>query len=627
MSELNTLRERIERASRFFKHIDAVVLTTFNLKAEFLEDHALPAILGVDATTTAGRQAELHHRLGSSSCTVFYDPMTKPKLKGRYRYVARPVPIRGHFFHPKLVILTGKSEHSTTWVYLAVSSANLTSSGWARNAESFGETWIHTRRQQPWQVLIDLLDWLSSYCPLGEEQDGSDAVFRIRNALREMPDRRLFNNDPNQPWSGALHAKLYASVVHKKGLQDFLQDKRVQRPSELWLYSPYWSDVSEQIVAFDSHRTTLIPALRRDGLVSLSKEQVDELSNLGEMVDIRFNEKDVGDRFWHMKAYWIRWGQRVNTAVGSCNFTRAGLAGKDGNVEAMLVFDDEGEWLPYGDDMTKGSFSEDTKEEEDMPEPTPVAIIVAWDWRSHYWRWWLEDNHRLQNPRLVLPGLEPFPIKPGTTTKKGSPPKRGALFQLSYRLKQKDATWSGLIVELNLDYSTRTYGIPLTPEEILESWRGKRSLPQSDIDNEEPKTPNGNGALERSTQEVFDVGNLFDFYRSIGMLRRTLKNLEHNPNDQHAYFVGRPDSVMALAQQAAQTDNPRVACFLVLHELQRVVEEWEGNLEEEFVDRIRKMTKAVRRRTAIRLKEELGGNQRLANRMVRWFEKELDYLG
>ena len=202
MTELKTLRERLERASEYFHKLDGVLLTTFNLSAAFLEDHALPSVLGIEAKTNAARRAELHYRLGTTPCTVFYDPVSPPKVSGRYRYVARPVPIRGRFFHPKLVVLAGRSEDGTTWVYLAVSSANLTLSGWGRNAESFGETWIHTRRQQSWKALDDLLSWLSAHSPLGESQGETDAVARIRAALARMPERKRFNDNGTEPGQG-----------------------------------------------------------------------------------------------------------------------------------------------------------------------------------------------------------------------------------------------------------------------------------------------------------------------------------------------------------------------------------------------------------------------------------------
>jgi hypothetical protein len=203
VSKLPTIRERVERAARFFRTIEGVVLTTFNLHAGFLEDYALPAALGVDDGSLAARREEVHQRLGATPCTVFYDPSSPPKISGRYRYIARPVPIRGRFFHPKLVILAGRSDDQTTWVYLAVSSANLTLSGWGRNAESFGETWIHTRQQPSWQTLDDLLVWLGAHSPLGDGSAGSDAVSRVRFALAAMPDRKRFSDRDSEPWAGA----------------------------------------------------------------------------------------------------------------------------------------------------------------------------------------------------------------------------------------------------------------------------------------------------------------------------------------------------------------------------------------------------------------------------------------
>ena len=56
MSELSTVRARVERASQYFREMDGVVLTTFNLNGEFLEDHALPAVLGVEASPEIPRK-------------------------------------------------------------------------------------------------------------------------------------------------------------------------------------------------------------------------------------------------------------------------------------------------------------------------------------------------------------------------------------------------------------------------------------------------------------------------------------------------------------------------------------------------------------------------------------------
>ena len=140
---------------------------------------------------------------------------------------------------------------------------------------------------------------------------------------------------------------------------------------------------------FDARETVLIPALRADGVLGLAREQAAELDD---RTQIQRNEMEFGDRFWHMKAYWIRQGEGIRTAVGSCNFTHAGLSGGDGNVEAMLVLDDDPEWLPEGKEIEDNDLAEEAEAEEGTPEPAPVAIVVAWDWRANAWRWWLEAS-------------------------------------------------------------------------------------------------------------------------------------------------------------------------------------------------------------------------------------------
>ena len=621
MSALGTLRERIERASEYFHELDGVVLTTFNLSAAFLEDHALPTVLGVEAKTMAARRAELHQRLGATPCTVFYDPTSPPRISGKYRYVARPVPVRGRFFHPKLVVLAGRSEDETTWVYLAVSSANLTLSGWGRNAESFGETWIHTPRQQSWQALDSLLSWLSAHSPLGESQTESDAVSRVRAALARMPERKRFIDSGTEPWSGTLYAKFYASVVHKDGLPAFLQGNRSRRPSEVWAYSPYWSDVSEQVEAFNARKTVLVPARRMDGAaLGLSQEQAAELE---EHTEILQNEGDVGTRFWHMKAYWIEHGNSIRTAVGSCNFTHAGLAGADGNVEAMLVFDADPEWLPEGREVQTEELATEAQAEEEAPEPAPVAIVVAWDWRSHLWRWWLDGGPRQHDFSLHLPGLAAFRIESGTHTKPGKPPARGALFTVTYRTDHGEQQWQGQIVELNLDHSSRTYGRPLTANEILESWRGR--APTWDLGG-----GGGNGDSDDDGEDVeanapaaFDAVNLYDLYRAMRALRAKLAGLEQHPDIQRAYLVGRPDSVMALAHLADRDAEAPIVRYLVLRELCGVVSDWASLLDDDLVVRAKEMADKARTRTSAELQKELEAEGSKAEKVLDWFEKAL----
>ena len=416
MSEPNTIRERILRATTHFECREGIVLTTFNLSASFLEEQALPVVLGVDADarTASARSAGVHQELAVTPCTVFYDPSTAPNVSGRYRYVARPVPVRNRFFHPKLVVVAGIAE-GMSWVYLAVSSANLTLSGWGRNAESFGETWIHTRRQESWSVLDRFLSWLEEHTPLGETRGDGDSVGRVRAVLEKMPDRRRLPHADGLPWSGTLYGSFYVSVVNKAGFPQFLRLGRRRRPLELWAHSPYWSDVDENVDGVrcvgDDPRPGAVDRREETGPNKGQKRRDWEVQ-----YSLRRNDKQIGDRFWHMKAYRIVHGARIYIAVGSCNFTRAGLAGVEGNVEAMLVYETDARWLTDGVEVSRDELADESTIEEETPKSVPVVVVVAYDWRTRIWRWHVEPGSGQTKFRLHLPQLPSFAVEAGTGT-------------------------------------------------------------------------------------------------------------------------------------------------------------------------------------------------------------------
>ena len=626
MTDLQTIRERIERATAFFETRSGVVLTTFNLSGQFLEDQALPAVLGVEAATVPTRIAGLHGELAKTPCTVFYDPTVAPRVSGKFRYVARPVPLRGRLFHPKLVIIGGLSKDGTTWVYLAVMSANLTLSGWGRNAESFGETWIHTRRQQAWKGLDGLLDWLDGHTPLGEDPDPGDAVAVIRRALEGMPSGYRFRDDDSQPWSGTLYARFYSSVVNKEGLAEFLKGGFSRNPVELWAWSPYWGNVGHLVREFGATRTALVPALRVDRkALGLSKSQLEALN--GKNVEVWRNQVErADDRFWHMKAYWIRIGKRRFTAVGSCNFTEAGLSGGNGNVEAMLVFEDiEPDWPEECESGSLEDLSDEPVDEEDVPTPVPVAIVVAYDWQASKWRCFLDADDTQHDFRLSLPGRAAFSIDPGHSERRGTPPQdRGATFTVTYTQGTEPREWRGQVVELHLNHSQRRFGRPLSASDILESWRARVPPP-------DPGSPRGKGDgeedvddLETEVPAAFDAVNLYDLYRAMRGLRTRLVELESQPSEQFALLVRRPDSVMELAKLADCSEEAPVVRYLVLRELWSIMRECEGEqLERDLVRRVKAMKRRARKTTLERLVPQVEGDGEKARKMLNWFEKNL----
>lgn len=442
--------------------------------------------------------------------------------------------------------------------------------------------------------------------------------------MARMPDRKRFIDHGTEPWSGTLYASMYSSVVHTGGLPLFLQGNRSRRPTELWAYSPYWSDVSDQVAAFGARETYLVPALRMDcAALGLTREQAEEVAGRAEVFK---NEDDVGTRFWHMKAYWIRHGKTIRAAVGSCNFTHAGLSGADGNVEAMLVYDADPDWLPEGEEVGEDELAVEVQAEEEAPEPPPVSIVVAWDWRSHSWRWWLEAGHKQRGFVLHLPGLAPFHIESGTHKRPGKPPARGAAFTVTFRTGQGERRWQGQVVELNLDHSSRTYGRPLTANEILESWRGRAPTWGIGGGGEGGDPSDDGDDVEVEAPAAFDAVNLYDLYRSMRSLRAKLVDLGQHPDIQRAYLVGRPDSVMALAHLADRDEEAPIVRYLVLRELCGVVAQWAQLLDADLVALAEQMAASARERTRSQLVGEMGADRKKADGMLDWFEQSLSAL-
>lgn len=623
MSEPKTIRERIYRATSRFDCREGILLTTFNLNSQFLEQQALPIILGVDLENSEVIQrSDVHEELAKTLCSVYYDPCVAPQVSGNYRYEAIPVPVRNRYFHPKLVAIAGARE-GLPCVYLAVSSANLTLSGWGRNVESFGETWLHTPRQQSWIVFSEFLKWLEECTNLGQEGNKENGIGRVKSVLEEMPNHKV-SRTKGPHWNETLSAELYVSVVHKQGFPHFLQLERKRAPRQLWVCSPYWSSVEENVKSFRANETSLVPARSRNGSkLSLTQAQEQNLSK-HKHVDVFRNENDNTDRFWHMKSYEILHNETCYTAVGSCNFTEAGLKGDSGNVEAMLVFEGWFDDLKLELEKAKPEdLADEEQNEEEVPNPAPIVVVVAFDWRARKYRWRLDedDTSEQYDFKLHLPNSKPRTMKNGKGAFKGEPPERGASYEITYRCGTKEKKFVGHIVELNLDFSCRTYGRALSASEILDSWRGRKT--PSDAKNGDGPSRGKNGKQTDEEQSATsDAVNLYDFYRAVHLQR---KQLEESPEDseRRAMLVSRPDSFLALCYLAKDNGEATVVRFLVLKELFDVIEDWKAIVGRDLVSQVRKLVTAARRSTIKLLEYQQSIKEKQAKAMLQWFVTHL----
>ncbi len=458
-----------------------------------------------------------------------------------------------------------------------------------------------------------------------QQPDGRDAVAVVRAALARMPGGYRFRDDDTKPWSGTLRAHFYSSVVDTEGFPSFLMMGRSRQPEEMWVYSPYWGSVSEIIGKFGAKKTSLVPAMRADRkALGMSKSQYDALTDIAKVWRNESEKQD--DRFWHMKAYWIWHGARIFIAVGSCNFTEAGLAGADGNVEAMLVFENiELNWPEESDTACPENFPEQPVDEEEAPQPVPVVIVVAYDWRSGSWRWFLDADDSQSDFRLSLPiGLAAFRIVPGSGERRGNAPEFPAQFQVTYTQHAERREWQGQVVELHLDHARRTYGKPLSASDILESWRVHVKTGGTG-----PRNGGGDGDddgddVQAEVPAAFDVVNLYDLYRAMRALRTRLGDLEPEPQAQRALLVGRSDSVMALARLADGDGEAPVVRYLVLRELSSIVADCKvSSLRGDPLRRVHEMKRRAKATTLRQLACELKGDRKKAQKMLKWFERRL----
>ncbi len=620
---MSTIREHIGEALDFFAQQQAVVATCFNVGTDFLENKALPVLLGAEGGTREAVRQHLHDRLAATDVTIYYDPTAGAVPAGDLRYVARPVPLRGRLFHPKVTVIAGVGHDDRHWVYLAVASANLTRSGWAHNAECVGETWICTPQQQTWGALDGFLGWLQDHAAFGEHPDRRDATRHVREILAAMPNRRRPNDDGGHVWSGTLYHQLYTSVVDTGGFPAFLQEGRSRRPSRLWAYSPYWADVERGVAAFGAAETVLIPSLTHTGdRIGLARGQVPPAASVAS------NPEDRGDRFWHMKSYWIEHGGRVRTAVGSCNFTTAGLSGGFGNVEAMLVTNEDAAWLPEVKDLELEAIPQNPPDET-APEPAPVAVVVAWDWRDRTWRWWLGPGHDQTDFRLEAPGLDTQLVEGGQGRADGDPPPPASSFALHYWDADGPQTWTRPVVEINLASSQRVYGRPLTVDEIIASWNGRRPATPIDDDDDGVGTSEADETAPDGPDVPIEFGtvNLFDFYRSMTHLRKALAEAADNPGARRALLEGRPDSVMTLVRMTTKDSGVPAVRFLVLTELAEVLHDHQDAIDAMLLDEAADLHTTVTDEVRQALAESPDSSDLDPEALLAWVNRELKGLG
>ncbi len=639
-----TIASQVRVAARFFKELDAAVFTTFAFSSDFFEESVLPAVLAPDEETDgpashtrrprnrAAVQMLVHQRLAEVPVSVYYDPTARIRSGGHYRYSAHAVPVPGQFFHPKNIILSGTDAAGNDLVFVSVSSANLTLSGWGRNSEVFAQTWVHSTKQQSWSELSGFLRWLADRTSAGVVPGSFDALQRVLGRLNRMTTRRLLSNTPRRPWTGTQYDRLYFSPLHAEGFARFF--RRKHRPWKMTVVAPYWHSPGKQLVPFSPWEVELVPTLlpKTPATSALMADDVAEARELlkggCDKVAVSKIADDDGTRFWHAKAYLLAYMKSADVAVGSCNFTEAGLAGSTGNVESMLVrhVGRETALIPVTTEAPESHFATTAELEEDTPRPAPVDLVVVFDWSTMTYAWRYQASRSATSSILELPGKVRVAVENG----KGSylstaGPTVEATFTLHYTLGPERRSWSGLIAELNLDASERNYGISLRVSDILDSWKGAHLAKVgtwSTFVAEAGEAEGDDNAPGDDAEPLFDALNLYDIYRAFWDVRHRLNVLskEGDAHGLHSLLVSRPDSVLALMRITTKAKGAETIRYLVLGEIRDILTVYGGSALELHVARL----EGLRRHLRGTLKDQLKSGTADAEATLAWFEDEFD---
>jgi len=329
--------------------IEHVLLTTFNFDPGFFERNVLPLLCGftiddIKQRSTEALANDMYTPLKRTQVVVAYDQSVLTGVPtGNLRYALLPRHVSDAFFHAKIMVLLGKDETGKAKGAIMVGSGNMTLSGWAKNVEVAGWSFLNKRNAQE---LVGFYQYLKA----PNELDMASTL--LRGIVDEQNRPELFLQYPTKG-----DRNLFDRIFPK------------DPPKEMHVYSPYWSKSAVELFP-SATKLTCYPAKESNSFkFPIEQSQVNAADSRISVMAIAGEE-----RFCHAKAYI--WDDGV--AIGSANCTMQALHDQ-GNVEAMLRYDGIG---PIEQGSVKlDDWQVDTDLEESI-KPLPFAVIVIADYND-----------------------------------------------------------------------------------------------------------------------------------------------------------------------------------------------------------------------------------------------------
>lgn len=633
------LREYLQEQIGWFKEIEGILCTSFTFDASFFENNVLPLFFSIEDKNENVRRIKVNDKLTKTDVAVFYDANNSAKIGGKYRYQVKPMRVPGRFFHPKINVIAGKDTNDDPVVFVSVSSANLSMSGWGRQEEVTGGIYIYTELQEAYGQLIEFLRYLDRTTDKSGE---IRAISRILNVMKNLKDYRKKECDRGELYFSGIRGAI--------PFWSFLKEERdVHSWDILYAFSPYWQDVERQVENFNTRELVLIPTVNEQNRkYNLTPDQVERLKNITDndclhIYDFKKSRyKQIP--FRHAKAYIICKDDKVRIGIGSCNFTNSGLAGASGNVECMLVFNGDKKLINQLDyelkEITITENNAETTEVSDFLLQIPFEVSVIFDWAKKEFEYSYNpiDKTKLTDIVLKLAGHTIALDKP--VEKVSLPLSQNNIavddFTVEYVYNGDRKMYHGIVLEVNLSLSEKIYTRKLKIDEIIESWRNHEDSWISKInvtEDEDFNGGNGTGILPRdeTTESEIeeDVFNYFNYYRAFYDLSDKLEKAKKAGNNAllTAFLESRPDSVRNTVNEISKIADIKKR-YLLLIEIQSILQTYrkyltDSKLRRRVNDELKKLKKSIIDELQNEVKSTQGSSVDLAPEMIEWFENKI----
>lgn len=587
----NTVRRSFEEMLDMFeeRRPSIVLFTTFTFSPGFFEDNVLPIICGSSVEEIKGHAisyTSLNETLRDQEIkvVVFCDRSVASDPKGKIQYGLMPIGLPNGRFHPKIVLMGGCLKEGTDGLYISVSSANLSISGWSLNREVIGWTRV-CRNHIP--ELNNLLDWLNGQAlSIYGDQAAEDG--KIRECIKEL--QGMLGQKGTVPELSDSTPQL---IVSMPGIKDVQKDmaKRL-KGEQTWdqaiVYSPYWQGVSNMAEALGASEIKFVPTTGPDGKYDFplssvkTKEWPENIT-----AEICRCSRWQADRFTHAKVFALSGNGKKRLCIGSANATGPALS-SDGdlqNVEAMLAY--ENTTINGGDRYLVTLLEEyisDGKESNDDPDAPPLPpfeAVLLMDWKS-------------PGPSLLFK-YRKNPERSISKVKLQAGPHTGIeisedcwedplLFQLhsrrsintftvTYWENNKNQIFRGFVLHINAEDDDLGYTARPSLDSVLDELRAmKLSGPGKPRPPREP----GDGDGESDADGVEDDIEMFDYFGMYQGLFKLRKCLDENPDENRFAKYGLlslPRIFRAVQLEENNTDRAKIRRYLLLTELEIMASE------------------------------------------------------